>query len=185
MSSPSRGLQEYAEANFPEGDPKRRETFALGDVNTSLLKTVHGKTIKVVHDTNLPRPYSRINMLQGTRGIFQGYPDRVHVEGRSPGHRWEDAQEYMEEFEHPLWRQLREQSEGAGHGGMDFVEDWRLIHCLREGIPYDIDVYDSVAWSAVSELSERSVAAGSAPVRFPDFTRGRWQQYEPLGIVTV
>ncbi|NKB87696.1 MAG: hypothetical protein GKS06_05695 [Acidobacteria bacterium] len=185
MSSPSRGLQEFAEANYPEGDAKRRETFALGDVNTSLLKTMHGRSIKVVHDTNLPRPYSRINMLQGTRGIFQGYPDRVQVEGRSEGHGWEDAQEYMAEFEHPLWKQLREQSEGAGHGGMDFVEDWRLIHCLRAGIPYDIDVYDSAAWSAVSELSERSVAAGSAPVPFPDFTRGRWRQYEPLGIVTV
>jgi hypothetical protein len=185
MSSPSMGLQEYAEANYPEGDPKRAETFALGDVNTSLIKTVNGKTIKVVHDTNLPRPYSRINMLQGTKGIFQGYPDRVYVEGRSPAHRWEEAAEYFEEFEHPLWKQLKEESAGAGHGGMDFVEDWRLIHCLRAGIPYDVDVYDAVAWSAVSEISERSVAEGSAPVRFPDFTRGRWKQYEPLGIVTV
>jgi len=185
MSSPSRGLQDFAREHYPEGDPKRDETFALGDVNTSLIKTVKGKTIKVVHDTNLPRPYSRINMLQGSKGIFQGYPHRVYVEGRSPAHRWEEAETYYEEFEHPLWRQLREDSEGAGHGGMDFIEDWRLIHCLRAGIPYDVDVYDSVSLSAVSEISERSVAMGSAPVRFPDFTRGRWQQYEPLGIVTL
>lgn len=185
MSSPSQGLQDYAQANFPAGDPRRDETFALGDVNTSLIKTAQGRSIKVVHDTNLPRPYSRINMLQGSAGIFSGYPNRVHIEGRSPAHQWEDAETYLDEFEHPLWRQLREESEGAGHGGMDFVEDWRLIHCLRAGIPYDIDVYDSVAWSAISECSERSVAAGSAPVPIPDFTRGRWRQYEPLDIVTI
>ncbi len=183
MSGPSRGLQDWAREHYDPGHPKRDETFTLGDVNTSLIKTANGKTIKVVHDTNLPRPYSRINMLQGTRGIFQGYPDRVHIEGRSEGHSWEDAEAYYEEFEHPLWRRLRQESSGAGHGGMDFVEDWRLIQCLREGIPYDIDVYDSVAWSAVSEISERSVAAGSAPIPIPDFTRGRWKQYPPLGIV--
>ncbi len=185
MSSPSQGLQDYAQANFPEGDPRRDETFALGDVNTSLIKTAQGRSIKVVHDTNLPRPYSRINMLQGSAGLFSGYPNRVHIEGRSPSHQWEEAETYLEEFEHPLWRQLREESAGAGHGGMDFIEDWRLVHCLRAGIPFDIDVYDSVAWSAISECSERSVAAGSAPVPIPDFTRGRWRQYEPLDIVTI
>ncbi len=183
MSSPSRGLQDWARDHYEPGHPKREEAFTLGDVNTSLIKTAKGRTIKVVHDTNLPRPYSRINMLQGTRGIFQGYPDRVHIEGRSEGHAWDSAETYYEEFEHPLWRRLREDSANAGHGGMDFVEDWRLVQCLREGIPYDIDVYDSVAWSAVSEISERSVAAGSAPVRFPDFTRGQWKQYPPLGVV--
>lgn len=183
LSSPSRGLQEYAREHFPEGDPRRSETFALGDVNTTIIKTARGRTIIVGHDTNLPRPYSRINMVQGTRGIVQGYPDRVYVEGRSPAHQWEEAAAYREEFDHPLWRHLNDESEGAGHGGMDFIEDWRLIQCLRAGIPYDIDVYDSVAWSAVSELSERSVAAGGAPVPFPDFTRGRWQQYPPLEIV--
>ncbi len=183
MSGPSRGLQDWAREHYEPGHTKRDETFTLGDVNTSLIKTANGKTIKVVHDTNLPRPYSRINMLQGTRGIFQGYPDRVHIEGRSDGHSWENAEAYYEEFEHPLWRRLSEDSSGAGHGGMDFVEDWRLIQCLREGIAYDIDVYDSVAWSAISEVSERSVAAGSAPVAVPDFTRGRWKQYRPLAIV--
>lgn len=183
MSSPSRGLQEWAAEHYPDGDPKRAETFALGDVNTSLIKTVNGKTIFLSHDTNLPRPYSRINMVQGTRGLFQGYPHRIYVEGRSQPHRWDEAEAYFEQFEHPLWRKLQEDSAGAGHGGMDFVEDWRLIECLRQGIPYDIDVYDSVAWSVICELTERSVAAGSAPVPFPDFTRGRWQQYPPLEIV--
>lgn len=185
MSSPSRGLQQFARDHYPEGDPRRAETYALGDVNTALIKTANGKTIFLSHDTNLPRPYSRINTVQGTRGIFSGYPDRVYIEGRSPQHRWESAEDYLAEYLHPMWRTLEEESQGAGHGGMDYVEDRRLIHCLRAGIPYDIDVYDSVAWSAVSELTERSVAAGSAAVEFPDFTRGRWREYPPLGIETL
>jgi len=182
MSSPSRGLAQWAAEYYPEGDPRRQESYALGDVNTSMIKTANGKTIVVTHDTDLPRPYSRINMVQGTRGLFHGYPHRVYVEGRSEPHHWDDAETYLEQFEHPLWQRLQEESEGAGHGGMDFIEDWRLVQSLRQGNPLDIDVYDSVAWSAVCELSERSVAAGSAPMPFPDFTRGRWKQYPPLGI---
>ena len=124
MSSPSRGLQEWAATHYGEGHPKRAETFALGDVNASLIQTALGRTIYVAHDTNLPRPYDRINKVQGTRGIFQGYPDRVYIEGSSPSHRWQDAEAYYDEFEHPLWSALREASIGAGprrhglHGGL-------------------------------------------------------------------
>ncbi|MFQ5537367.1 MAG: Gfo/Idh/MocA family protein [Gemmatimonadota bacterium] len=183
MSSPSRGLQEYAREHFPPGDPRRRERFVLGDVNTSMIRTALGKTIFVSHDTNLPRPYSRIHMVQGTKGLFQGYPNRIHIEGRSPAHRWEDAEAYMEEFEHPLWKELSEMSAGAGHGGMDFIEDYRLIKCLREGLPTDMNVYDAAAISAVCALSEESVARGSAPQSFPDFTRGRWREWPQLPVV--
>ena len=84
-------------------------------MNVSLIKTANGRTIYVSHDTNLPRPYSRIHVVQGTGGIFQGYPDRVYVEGRSPEHRWEQASDYLEEFEHPLWKEMRalEKAEGT------------------------------------------------------------------------
>ena len=183
MSSPSRGLQEYAREHFPAGSPKRREHFVLGDVNTSLIKTERGRTIFVSHDTNLPRPYSRIHMVQGTRGLFQGYPNRVHIEGRSPAHRWEPAEEYYEEFEHPLWRELRERSAGAGHGGMDYIEDYRLVKCLREGLPTDMNVYDAATLSSICPLTEDSVANGSEPVDVPDFTRGRWKSWPRLGLV--
>ncbi len=91
MSGPSRGLQQWAKDHFPDGAPPRSEKFVLGDVNVSLIRTARGKTIYVSHDTNLPRPYSRIHLVQGTRGLFQGYPDRVYIEGRSPEHRWEEA----------------------------------------------------------------------------------------------
>jgi hypothetical protein len=184
LSSPSRGLAEYAAGEFGASDPRATRSYALGDVNTSMIRTALGKTITLVHDTNLPRPYSRINLAQGTKGIFSGYPDRVHIEGRSPAHTWEDAEVYSDEFDHPLWTAIQEQAAGAGHGGMDFIEDYRLIQCLREGVPTDIDVYDAAAWSAVMEASERSVAGGGAPVDIPDFTRGRWKEYPPLGIIS-
>lgn len=183
MSSNSRGLQEYVLNNFPEGSKERQEKYVLGDVNVSLIKTVKGQTIYLNHDTNLPRPYSRINIVQGTKGIVRGYPNQVHIEGKSPGHRWEDIEDYFEEFDHPLWKDLLEKAQGGGHGGMDYIEDYRLIKCLREGWPMDMDVYDAAALSAVSELTEQSVANGSQPMKFPDFTRGKWKVYPPLGIV--
>jgi len=183
MSGPSRGLQLYAREHFPEDAPQRLEKFVCGDVNVSLIRTARGRTIYVSHDTNLPRPYSRINLVQGTRGIFQGYPDRVYVEGRSAEHRWQESSAYLEEYDHPLWTDLTKSAEGAGHGGMDYLEDYRLIKCLREGLPTDMNVYDAAALSAVVHLSERSNARRSAAVDFPDFTRGRWKSNPPLEIV--
>ncbi len=182
MSSPSRGLQEWALENYPAGDPKRSEEYILGDVNTALIKTAQGRTIYLSHDTNLPRPYSRIHMVQGTKGIFQGYPHRVHIEGMSEGHSWQEWTELLDDYDHPLWKDLEEQSEGAGHGGMDYIEDYRLVKCLREGVPTDMNVYDAAALSAVGPLTEWSVANGSQPAPFPDFTRGRWESWAPLGI---
>ena len=183
MSGPSRGLQDYAREHFPPDAPERKETYVLGDVNQSLIKTANGRTLLVGHDTNLPRPYSRIHQVQGTRGLFQGYPSRVYVEGRSPEHQWETPDKYLPEFEHPLWRFDQAKNATTGHGGMDFLEDWRLIKCLREGLPTDMNVYDAAALSSVTPLSEWSVANGSKPVDFPDFTRGRWQTTPPWGIV--
>jgi len=183
MSGPSRGLQDYAREHFPPDAPERKETYVLGDVNQSLIKTANGRTLLVGHDTNLPRPYSRIHQVQGTRGLFQGYPSRVYVEGRSPEHQWETPDKYLPEFEHPLWRFDQAKNATTGHGGMDFLEDWRLIKCLREGLPTDMNVYDAAALSSVTPLSEWSVANGSRPIDFPDFTRGRWQTTPPWGIV--
>jgi hypothetical protein len=183
MSGPSRGLQEWAASHFPPDAPQRRETFVLGDVNTSLVKTARGRTIVVQHSTNLPRPYSRIHLVQGTKGLFQGYPNRVYIEGRGRADQWVQAADVLAEFEHPLWREIAAQAQGAGHGGMDFIEDYRLIKCLRDGSPTDMDVYDAAALSAVVPLSCQSVARKGQPVTCPDFTRGRWRARAPLPIV--
>ncbi|HXW08531.1 MAG TPA: hypothetical protein VD833_25095, partial [Vicinamibacterales bacterium] len=96
---------------------------------------------------------------------------------------WEDAKTYLAQYEHPLWTDLTSRAQGAGHGGMDYIEDYRLITCLREGLPTDMNVYDAAALSAVVHLSEQSNARRSAAVDFPDFTRGRWKAFPPLGIV--
>jgi predicted dehydrogenase len=183
LSSPSRGLQNWAAEHFPPDAPQRRERYVLGDVNTSLIKTANGRTIVVQHCTNLPRPYSRIHIVQGTKGLFEGYPHRAYIEGRGQDDRWVDAQELLAEFEHPLWKAIAEQAQGAGHGGMDYIEDYRLIKCLREGLPTDMNVYDAAALSAVVELSVESVARNGRPRDFPDFTRGRWRTLPKLGIV--
>jgi Oxidoreductase family, NAD-binding Rossmann fold len=183
MSGPSRGLQDWAKAHVPEDSPKRREQYVLGDMNVSLIKTINGRTIVVENSTNLPRPYSRIHLVQGTKGLFQGYPDRVYIEGRGKEDEWQEASALLEEFEHPLWKEIAQQAEGAGHGGMDYIEDYRLIKCLREGLPTDMNVYDAAAISAVVGLSTQSVAKRSAPMDFPDFTRGRWKTTAPLAIV--
>ncbi len=183
MSSPSRGLQEWAADHLPPDSPKRRERYALGDVNTSIIKTSSGKTVMVQHCTNLPRPYSRIHLVQGTKGLFQGYPNRVYVERRGKEDQWQRADEVLAEFEHPLWKEMAEAAEGAGHGGMDFIEDYRLIACLRQGQPTDMNVYDAAALSAVVPLTVRSVGRRASAVEFPDFTRGRWKTLPPLGIL--
>lgn len=183
MSSKTRGLHRYAEDHFPEGDPRRDERFRLGDVNVTLIRTMNGETIYLGHNCDNPRPYSRAFLLQGTRGLIQGWPGRIHIEGRSPAHRWEDLDAYYEEFEHPLWRSESVRLATRGHGGMDYLEDERLIHCLRNGLPTDQNVYDAAAWSCISALTEDSVARHGRPVDVPDFTRGRWKSTPPLGII--
>ncbi len=183
VSSPSRGLNLYAEEKFGPYSEWANMDFALGDINTSIIKTKLGKTIIVIHDTNSPRPYSRINLVQGTKGIARKWPNRIHIEDVSPAHQWEELEIYFPKYEHPLWGTMADEARGAGHGGMDYIEDYRLIKALITGTPPDMDVYDAASWSAVSELSEISVANRSKTVDFPDFTRGAWKTREPLGII--
>jgi predicted dehydrogenase len=185
VSGPSRGLQRWQAEHLAADDPRRNERYVLGDVNATLIRTVQGQTIYVTHDTNLPRPYSRKYVLQGTKGLVEGYPQRVYIEGMSKGEdRWDPASDWFESHDHPLWKKDSVLNAKVGHGGMDWLEDWRLISCLREGLPTDQNVYDAVAVSIVGPLTEMSNAAGSRPMKVPDFTRGRWKTTEPLGIIT-
>jgi hypothetical protein len=195
MSSPSRGLQAYRERALAADDPRRKETYKAGDMNTSLVQTARGLSIVLQHDVVSPRPYSRINLVSGTLATFADYPPRVFFDEASPNaakpepgrrgeHDWlelhprrERPQGGIEDrFEHPLWTKLQQQAANSGHGGMDYVMSWRLVQCLREGLAPDMDVYDAAAWSAPAALSEKSVASGSSAVEFPDFTRGGWQK---------
>ena len=184
MGGKSLGLHLYAVERFGADSPQAREHFVLSDVVTTMLTTMGGETVVVTHDTSSPRPYSRDFLIQGTKGIARKYPEpKIYIEGRSEPHRWDPVDSYREEYDHPLWRQLEEASTGAGHGGMDFIENYRLIDALRAGRPLDADVYDAAMLSAVVELSRKSIARGSETLRFPDFTRGAWREHRRLQVM--
>jgi len=177
VSGPERGLSLHREATVRDrSNPKWNETYITGDLNTSILKTVNGKTVMLQHDVSNARPYSRHNRIMGTKGTFEDYPPRIYIEGSAGGERWNAIDEWKTKFEHPLWTKLGEQARTGGHGGMDFVMAYRLVETIRSGIAPDYDVYDAAAWSAPFPLSEMSVAKGSIPMKFPDFTRGEWQR---------
>jgi hypothetical protein len=177
MSSGGLGLQEYRKENVAADDPRQKEVYKCGDYNTNLIKTAKGRSIMVQHNVTSPRPYDRINLIQGTKGVFRDYPSRIYIEKDKGGHQWQPIDAYKEKYEHNLWRTVGEQARKlGGHGGMDYIMCWRLIQCMREGLVPDMDVYDAAAWSAPGPLSEISVAKGSMPIKFPDFTRGRWTE---------
>ena len=170
----------YAKARHPD-DWRAKLKVAMGDVNTTLVRTAKGRSITIVHDVSCPRPYSRINLLAGTKGSFSDYPYSVGWEEK-PGaeiHAFFDAEraeKVREEYRHPIWKQVGELAKAVGgHGGMDFIMDLRWSYCLQNGLPLDTDVYDLAAWSSICELSERSVARRSNSIDMPDFTRGAWR----------
>jgi predicted dehydrogenase len=182
-STKSRGLNLWAAEHIGPDSPEARQQYRLGDVVNTLIKTANGESIILTHDTNLPRPYSRKTLLQGTQGLVRMFPEqKIHIEGRSEAHRWQNLSEYADEYDHPIWKDLGERARGAGHGGMDYIVDYRMIHSLRTGAPMDIDVYDGASWSAISEVSERSIAQRSTSIDFPDFTRGAWRNRPPLDL---
>lgn len=177
MSSGSHGLQDYRKEKVAADDPRQKEVYRCGDYNTNLIKTAKGRSIMVQHNVTTPRPYDRINLIQGTKGIFRDYPSRIYIEKDKGGHQWQPVDAYKEKYEHNLWRVVGEQARKlGGHGGMDYLMCWRLVQCMREGLVPDMDAYDAAAWSAPGPLSEISVAKGSMPVKFPDFTRGKWAE---------
>jgi hypothetical protein len=151
-----------------------------------VVRTSKGKTIMIQHDTTSPRPYNRIHLISGTKGFAQKWPvTQIALEPKAhEALKEEELNQLLQKYEHPLARKVGEQAkEVGGHGGMDFIMDWRLIDCLRRGEPLDQDVYDAAAWSSIIELSEKSVRNHSTAVEIPDFTRGAWETTPPLGIV--
>lgn len=175
-----RGLHKYIVDQAGEDHPNAKVRFKLGDIITSVIRTQNGETITVQHDTNSPRPYSLGFWVQGTEGLWMDVNDSIYVQGKSPKHRWEDVAPYLEQYDHPLWIKYAANAEGAGHGGMDFFVDHAFVEAVKREEPTPLDAYDAAAWSAIAPLSERSIAAGSAPQAFPDFTRGLWMKRTPV-----
>ena len=193
FSTPAIGRKLYAEKNYEKDHKWNTLNYNGGDLNTSIIKTNLGRTIMVQWDETSPRPYSRLNLIQGTKGTLAGYPTRVALEGGFPGvttdhHEWvkdEQLEMIYDKYEHPMYKRLGALAQKmGGHGGMDFMMRYRIIECLRKGLPLDQNVYEGCLWSAVSPLSEASVAQGGMPQKFPDFTRGAWNKTNPLAIVS-
>ncbi len=153
-----------------------------GNMNTSIIKTSRGRSIMLQHDITSPRPYSRIHLVSGTKGVALKYPEPARIATSHQG--WLSDEEFKaieEKYTPEITKRVGEMAkEVGGHGGMDTLMDWRLIDCLRNGLPLDMNVYDAAAWSAIIPLSGWSVANGSMPVEVPDFTGGSWKSNKPL-----
>ena len=202
FSSPAKGRNRHAAEHFEKDHKWNKLDFRGGDMNTSIIKTTLGRTIMVQWDETSPRPYSRHNLIQGTKGTLAGFPTRIALEGGVDGlptqegdiekatkshHEWaqgEQLQAVYEKYDHPLYIRLGELARKmGGHGGMDFIMRYRIIECLQKGLPLDQNVYEGWFWSAVAPLSEASVAHDGTPQVFPDFTRGGWKITKPHEIV--
>lgn len=192
MNTDQFGMTEYARKKFGDTSAYAKTPYRMGDHTTTLIRTENGKTMMIQHDVTSPRPYSRIHQVSGTKGFAQKYPvagisleaDNEAVQGLDyqnlSGHSYvprETFDRLMADYQHPVIRQVGALAqEVGGHGGMDFVMDYRLIYCLRNGLPLDMDVYDAAEMSCLTGLSELSIENGSAPVAVPDFTRGAWNR---------
>ena len=179
IASKARGMNAWVAANRGADHPMASCPFTEGDVTITTIKCAHGETIMLCHNTSLPRPYSRRNVLQGTKGIWSEDKNCIYLEGISEKEDcWEPIDKYYEKYEHPLWKAYREggklMQNKEGHGGMDYLVQRAFFEAVMAGTQTPIDVYDTVSWMAVTCLSEDSIAKGGMPVAMPDFTNGRW-----------
>jgi len=175
FSSKSRGLHEYIAKVGGENHSNAKVEFKLGDVVTTMIKCANGESILLQHDTNLPRPYSLGFRVQGTNGIWMDVNQSIYIEGQSAkAHQWEPAKEWLDKYDHPLWKKYGNDAAGAGHGGMDWFVLNAFVESVKQKKPTPQDVYDAVTWSAITPLSETSIRLGGETVDFPDFTQGQW-----------
>jgi predicted dehydrogenase len=174
-SSKARGLNEYVKKVGGENHPNAKVNFKLGDVVTTMIRCANDETILLQHDTNLPRPYSLGFRVQGTQGIWMDVNKSMYFEGKSKSpHRWDEAQAWLDQYDHPLWKKYGSDAAGAGHGGMDWFVLNAFVESAKKKVQPPQDVYDAVTWSAITPLSETSIRMGGESVDFPDFTQGKW-----------
>ena len=167
--------------------------FQNGDETMTMIRTAKGKSILIEHDVMTPRPYDRMYQLVGTDGYAAKYPvGQICLRTEATGevdyedlefekvYEGDDLEELMAKYRNPILTPELEAlaKEVGGHGGMDFIMDYRLIYCLNNGLPLDMDVYDLAEWCCVTELSRISIENGCAPVEIPDFTRGDWDKIQ-------
>jgi hypothetical protein len=181
FSTKSRGLHDYIVKKGGESHPNAKVRFALGDIVTTQIGCANGETILLQHDTNLPRPYSLGFRVQGTEGLWMDVNKGVYIQEKSAKpHQWDDQKAWLDKYDHPLWARWSKETEGAGHGGMDFFVIHAFVEAIKRRQPTPMDVYDAAAWSAITPLSEQSIELGHQTVEFPDFTSGQWMYRKPV-----
>ena len=187
MSTPARGLKRYAAEKLGPDHELARRDYAQGDINTTLLKTANGRTVTLYYNLLSPRPYDSIQRLQGVKGIYQGINNSLSLE--QPGHnpdQWEPFEPWQQKYAHPLWQALAaDAARSGGHEGAEYLMFHDFFKAVRNKTPAPQTVSDAATWSAIVPLSIESVARGSKPVAFPDFTNGKWQHTPPLPIYGV
>lgn len=175
FASKPRGLSAYIEKVSP-GNKNSRIDFKNGDVVTTMLNCANGETVTLTHDTHLPRPYSIGFKVQGTAGLWSDPSSSIYIEDKSKNYdQWDPAKEWLEKFDHPLWKRYGGRAEGAGHGGMDWFVFNAFTEAVKQKKQTPIDVYDSVTMSVILPLSEKSISEGNTPQEIPDFTNGKWK----------
>jgi predicted dehydrogenase len=186
MASKASGLDIWSRENLPADHNRRNIEWMQGDIVTTNLKCQNGETVVMTFDTRLPRPTSFMYQVQGTKGMWLQDGDSssadksvVYLDGISPKHEWESFDPYQEKYEHPLWKKYLTGEVSGGHGGTDFLELRDFVECIKRQTNTPIDVYDAAAWMAIAPLSEASIATGSSPMAFPDFTDGKWMTAKP------
>lgn len=180
FSSKARGLHNHVVKQGGENHPNAKVNFKLGDVVTTSINCANGETILLQHDTNLPRPYSLGFRVQGTEGLWMDVNKSIYIQDKSAkAHQWDEAKQWLDKYDHPLWVRWSKETEGAGHGGMDFFVIHGFIESIKRKTTTPMDVYDAAAWSSITPLSERSIELGNQTVEVPDFTGGQWMYKKP------
>ena len=181
FSSKARGLHNHIVKQGGESHPNAKVNFKLGDVVTTSINCANGETILLQHDTNLPRPYSLGFRVQGTEGLWMDVNKSIYIQEKSvKAHQWDDAKIWLDKYDHPLWQRWSKDTEGAGHGGMDFFVIHAFVESIKRKTPTPMDVYDAATWSSITPLSERSIELGNQTVEVPDFTGGQWMYRKPV-----
>ncbi|MGB2905487.1 MAG: Gfo/Idh/MocA family oxidoreductase [Candidatus Aminicenantaceae bacterium] len=174
------GINDYFIRRFGPDHPNAKRTYSQGDIVSTVIRTKKGKSIVINYDMQLPRPYDNRWMIQGTRGIYNEQRNAVYLTDHSPEyHEWEPFPPYQEKHDHAWWKAIQGVGSQYGHGGTDYLELKMFVEAVRNQTQTPIDVYESVIMSANGPLSEESIAKGSAPIKVPDFTRGKWKTRKP------
>ncbi|MGI8951502.1 MAG: Gfo/Idh/MocA family protein [Chitinophagaceae bacterium] len=187
IATKAKGLHRYI-VNNPQGGadhPNAKIKFKQGDIVTTQIQTANGETILLTLDTCNPRPYNLGFRVQSTNGLWEEYASGaadtgfIYFEGKSKYDKWENTKTYMDEYDHPLWKNYAQDAKQSGHGGMDFFVDNAFIECIKRNVEFPLDVYDLATWYSIHPLSEKSINEEGTLQNIPDFTKGKWQTRKP------